>query len=490
MSDDYVQINKYLNLHFSPPFFIDELVFSMSGSSALSESGHQESMDCLRATEKCNQDQKCSHRFRIMRQCLAGKDRNTMLASRDCQVALEVLQEMALFDCRCKRGMKKEMQCLQSYWSINIGLTEGEDFYEPSPYEPMTPHRHSDAFRLASIISGIHSGTSKGQPHCSDPSRPCNPCLDATKACNLNENCKRQRSNYISTCTRAQTQGQQPSQPQSQDSCNRKRCHKALRQFFERVDSQYSYGLLFCSCKDQACAERRRQTIVPSCSYQDKTKPNCLQLRSTCRLDVHCRSRLADFHTNCQMTPHSISSCLNDDYQACLTSYTRLIGTDMTPNYMDSGHSNFTISPWCTCRGSGNQEEECEKFLQDFRENTCLRDAIQAFGYGSLPKPDPQPSTGSVKPDLEPTANVPKTTMEPGEEPCIISSCANLNELDCYPSKDYVCESEVRSAKMKLSKPVPGSPPNTRVEGPRNSSPALSDVLMLGLLFALGNLAM
>lgn len=101
----------------------------MSGSSALSESGHQDSMDCLRATEKCNQDQKCSHRFRIMRQCLAGKDRNTMLANKDCQVALEVLQEMDLFDCRCKRGMKKEMQCLQSYWSINIGLTEGKSFW-------------------------------------------------------------------------------------------------------------------------------------------------------------------------------------------------------------------------------------------------------------------------------------------------------------------------------------------------------------------------
>ncbi|XP_016424758.1 GDNF family receptor alpha-2-like [Sinocyclocheilus rhinocerous] len=364
--------------------FLDELVFSMSGSSSLSESGHQDSMDCLRATENCNQDQKCSHRFRIMRQCLAGKDRNTMLTNKDCQVAQEVLKEMALFDCRCKRGMKKEMQCLQSYWSINKGQTEGEDFYEPSPYEPMTPHRHSDAFRLASIISGIQSGTSKGQPHCSDPSRPCNPCLDATKACNLNENCKRQRSNYISTCTRVQTQGQQPSQPQSQDSCNRKRCHKALRLFFERVDTQYSYGLLFCSCKDQACAERRRQTIVPSCSYQDKTKPNCLQLRNTCRLDVQCRSRLADFHTNCQMTPHSISSCLNDDYQACLTSYTRLIGTDMTSNYMDSGHSNFTISPWCTCRGSGNQEEECEKFLQDFRENNCLRLYVAVQGYTSV----------------------------------------------------------------------------------------------------------
>lgn len=109
----------------SPSSFTDELVFSMSSSSILSESGHQEPMDCLRANENCNQDQKCSQRFRIMRQCLAGKDRNTMLANKDCQVAMEVLQEMALFDCRCKRGMKKEMQCLQSYWSINIGMTEG-----------------------------------------------------------------------------------------------------------------------------------------------------------------------------------------------------------------------------------------------------------------------------------------------------------------------------------------------------------------------------
>lgn len=39
--------------------------------------------------------------------------------------------------------------------------------------------------------------------------------------------------------------------------------------------------------------------------------------------------------------------------------------------------------------------------------------AIQAFGYGSLPKPDPQPTASSVKPDLEPTT---KTTMDPGEE--------------------------------------------------------------------------
>lgn len=49
-----------------------------------------------------------------------------MLASKECQGALEVLQDSPLYDCRCKRGMKKELQCLQNYWSIHMGLTEGE----------------------------------------------------------------------------------------------------------------------------------------------------------------------------------------------------------------------------------------------------------------------------------------------------------------------------------------------------------------------------
>lgn len=48
-----------------------------------------------------------------------------MLANKECQAALEVLQESPLYDCRCKRGMKKELQCLQIYWSIHLGLTEG-----------------------------------------------------------------------------------------------------------------------------------------------------------------------------------------------------------------------------------------------------------------------------------------------------------------------------------------------------------------------------
>lgn len=48
-------------------------------------------------------------------------------------------------------------------------------------------------------------------------------------------------------------------------------------------------------------------------------------------------------------------------------------GFDMTPNYVDSSPTGIVVSPWCSCRGSGNREEECEKFLRDFTENPCLR---------------------------------------------------------------------------------------------------------------------
>ncbi|CAL8386713.1 unnamed protein product [Boreogadus saida] len=95
---------------------------------AVSSSGWREPLDCVRASELCNQNGQCSSRFRIMRQCLSGgdKERSTMLASKECQGALEVLQDSPLYDCRCKRGMKKELQCLQNYWSIHMGLSEDQ----------------------------------------------------------------------------------------------------------------------------------------------------------------------------------------------------------------------------------------------------------------------------------------------------------------------------------------------------------------------------
>ncbi|KAL7981292.1 hypothetical protein Chor_002188 [Crotalus horridus] len=145
----------------------------------------------------------------------------------------------------------------------------GEEFYEASPYEPISSPL-SDAFRLASIVSGTDSAVASRS----------NPCLDAAKACNLNDNCKKFRSAYISTCNKHVS---------ATEHCSRHKCHKALRHFFDRVPSAYSYRLLFCSCKDQACAERRRQTIVPDCSYQEREKPNCLALRSRCRAEPFCR---------------------------------------------------------------------------------------------------------------------------------------------------------------------------------------------------------
>ncbi|XP_037352681.1 GDNF family receptor alpha-1 isoform X4 [Talpa occidentalis] len=198
-----------------------------------------------------------------------------------------------------------------------------------------------------------------------------NNCLDAAKACNLDDTCKKYRSAYITPCTTSM----------SNEVCNRRKCHKALRQFFDKVPAKHSYGMLFCSCRDIACTERRRQTIVPVCSYEEREKPNCLNLQDSCKTNYICRSRLADFFTNCQPESRSVSSCLKENYADCLLAYSGLIGTVMTPNYVDS--SSLSVAPWCDCNNSGNDLEECLKFLNFFKDNTCLKNAIQAFGNGS-----------------------------------------------------------------------------------------------------------
>nr|XP_029501611.1 GDNF family receptor alpha-2-like [Oncorhynchus nerka] len=111
--------------------------------------GWREPLDCVRALELCNGDSQCSSSYRIMRQCLSGgaRDRQTMLAGRECQGAIEVLQDSSLYDCRCKRAMKKELQCLQNYWSIHQGLTESE-------MEPLK--REAESFVLQQIREYSH----------------------------------------------------------------------------------------------------------------------------------------------------------------------------------------------------------------------------------------------------------------------------------------------------------------------------------------------
>ncbi|KAM8852714.1 GDNF family receptor alpha-1-like isoform 3-T3 [Synchiropus picturatus] len=322
--------------------------------------------DCVRAGEQCLREPACSSKYRTMRQCVAGgKETNFSLVSGveamdECRSAVDALKQSSLYNCRCKRGMKKEKNCLRIYWSIYQTL-QGIDFLEESPYEPVNS-RLSDIFRLSPII---------GEPAVARE----NNCLNAAKACNLNDTCKKYRSAYISPCT---------SRVSTAEVCNKRKCHKALRQFFDKVPVEHSYGMLFCSCpaSDQtACSERRRQTIVPVCSYEEKLKPNCLELQALCKTNYICRSRLADFFANCQPEPRSLSGCLKENYADCLLAYSGLIGTVMTPNYLRS--SKMSVSPYCDCSNSGNNKDECDKLTEFFTDNTCLRNAIQAFGNGT-----------------------------------------------------------------------------------------------------------
>lgn len=107
-----------------------------------------------------------------------------------------------------------------------------------------------------------------------------NPCLRATHICNLSKKCFRLRTDYASICTKGAA---------SEDVCDRRKCHRGLRNFFEKVPEDFTKRILFCPCQDEFCGERRRKTIVPDCSFQYNTKPNCLWLLDSCLEDHICK---------------------------------------------------------------------------------------------------------------------------------------------------------------------------------------------------------
>ncbi|XP_066514830.1 GDNF family receptor alpha-1-like [Hoplias malabaricus] len=285
-----------------------------------------------------------------------------------------------------------------------------------------------------------------------------NNCLNAAKACNLNDTCKKYRSAYISPCT---------SRVSTAEVCNKRKCHKALRQFFDKVPPKHSYGMLYCSCPvgDQsACSERRRQTIVPACSYEDKDKPNCLALQATCKSNYICRSRLADFFANCQPEPRSLSGCLKENYGDCLLSYSGLIGTVMTPNYLRS--PKISVSPFCDCSSSGNSKEECDRFTEFFTDNVCLRNAIQAFGNGTdvsvwQPMPPVQTTTSITTPsqrarDREKTSNA----VDPG---------SHTNHLNPGDSLYQFCGS-LQAQKLKTNNTIDVLCVDPQIDDPSSSN--------------------
>ncbi|XP_072246635.1 GDNF family receptor alpha-1a isoform X1 [Leuresthes tenuis] len=460
-------------------------------------------LDCVRANDQCQREQACSTKYRTMRQCVAGgKESNFSMvagleAKEECRSAMEALKQSPLYNCRCKRGMKKEKNCLRIYWG-NYQSLQGNDFLEDSPYEPENS-RLSDIFRLAPIIEGGEPWSSsatlapgragvggrlsqgRGSPSSTelqDPSRnrrahpnwailgePAvareNNCLNAAKACNLNDTCKKYRSAYISPCT---------TRVSTAEICNKRKCHKALRQFFDKVPPKHSYGMLFCSCplSDQtACSERRRQTIVPVCSYEEKQKPNCLELQASCKTNYICRSRLADFFVNCQSEPRSLSGCLKENYADCLLAYSGLIGTVMTPNYLRS--PKISVSPYCDCSNSGNSKDECDKFTEFFTENTCLRNAIQAFGNGT--------DVGVWQP-MSPVQTT-TTTTTPHQRNRDRSSNTVDGHMNIDPGMYPFC-GNVQAQKLKSNSSVDGvlcvsDPQNPQIDDPSTSNAILSN---------------
>ncbi|KAK1175138.1 GDNF family receptor alpha-4-like [Acipenser oxyrinchus oxyrinchus] len=351
--------------------------------------------DCLRAGEWCSSDPACSPRLRTLRQCVAGNG-NMKLgpgARNQCENAVTALHSSPLHGCKCKRGMKREKNCLSIYWSLHQSFLHGMNLVENSPYELVD--KGFDYVRLASIAAGSEVGMTT-----------VNRCLDAAKACNVDETCQKLRTEYVSACIKPTVKP---------GPCNRAKCNKALRKFFDRVPPEYTHELLFCPCTDTACAERRRQTIVPACSYESKEKHNCLTILHSCKTDYVCRSRWVQFQYNCQPSTQTASGCKLENYGACLLSYTGIIGILITPNYIDNSTSN--VAPWCSCSASGNQQGQCSSFLSSFTDNDCLKNAILAFGSGTDLNATPNQSAQSI-----PTSNpqeavstllVPKETEDP-----------------------------------------------------------------------------
>lgn len=84
-------------------------------------------LDCVKASDQCLKEQSCSTKYRTLRQCVAGKETNFSLTSGleakdECRSAMDALKQRSLYNCRCRRGMKKEKNCLRIYWSLYQSL--------------------------------------------------------------------------------------------------------------------------------------------------------------------------------------------------------------------------------------------------------------------------------------------------------------------------------------------------------------------------------
>ncbi|XP_043842710.1 GDNF family receptor alpha-3 isoform X2 [Dromiciops gliroides] len=307
---------------------------------------------CINAKKLCLADSTCSGPFLDLESCFPftasapPKPEN----QEGCLEAAQQLQNNSLGSCRCQWRMKNQVTCLAIYWTIHSTYGLGDYDLGGSPYKEIVISRplkfnHLDLFESGSV--------SQSSPDL---------CLKSTTLCTLNDRCNKLRLAYGEVCSVAR--------------CQPLKCQQELRVFFEQVAEHYAQALLFCPCDDgdDVCGARRRNTIAPSCASPTRDPPNCLMLWETCLQDVLCRSRLADFQMHCHTDP--LGTCMGKQPRRCLKAYMGLIGTVMTPNYISNLSADVAVS--CSCRGSGNQLEECKRIQESFSSNPCLTKAIKA----------------------------------------------------------------------------------------------------------------
>ncbi|KAM8847786.1 GDNF family receptor alpha-3 [Synchiropus picturatus] len=398
--------------------------------------------DCFEAHRVCSADPQCEALYRGLEHCASDAAVLPLWeqAAAECLERQEALlaKHPSLLTCKCQRGFRKEEQCLHIYWRVR--LLPAEDELELSPYDDTLVD-----MRMASLVAGSAFNQHDGE----------NQCLKAAQDCGLYEKCGALRSEYVLACTK---------RVPGTSRCNQHKCYRALRRFLERVPEEYSLGVLFCPCTNTLCGERRRKTIVPSCSYQDTEgiQPNCLHQQSFCRRDDLCRSRLADFLQNCQPSPATASGCLRDSAGLCLRAYAGLIGTIMTPNYISNTSSD--VSLWCNCEGSGNQWHECLRLQRMFTHNNCLRNSIIWMGDpGLLPAevdspPAPRPSPLVQEDELLSNNHLPEhnNVVESEEEERLIQTEVETDETDQF---DVIPQYSERATVSNLGSSVAGGAP-------------------------------
>ncbi|MXQ91029.1 hypothetical protein E5288_WYG005625 [Bos mutus] len=283
---------------------------------------------CIQARRKCQADPTCNATYHYLNSCASSISTSSPaeepLVPEDCMEAAQQLRNSSLMSCTCHRRMKNQATCLDIYWTIHPARSLGDYELDVSPYED-TVTRKPWKMNLSKLNMLIPDSDL---------------CLKFAMLCTLNDKCDRLRKAYGEACSGSR--------------CQRHTCQRQLRAFFEKASEPHSQGLLLCPCAptDQGCGQRRRNTIAPSCALPSEA-PNCLELRHVCITS----GRFSD--------PLPSHGHPRDLCNRAVQMSAGIHGADC--------NINASVALSCTCRGSGNLQEECERLEESFSHNPCLK---------------------------------------------------------------------------------------------------------------------